>query len=164
MIRTWQLVFSIVLIIGVTSCKSDSKKVVTPIKIEFKKEGELTVLMADSDSIKAKFDIEIADDDYQRETGLMHRQTMEDHQAMLFIFPDEEYRSFFMKNTYLPLDIIYLDKDGEIVSFQYDAKPLDETSLPSNIPAQYVLEIKAGLSEKYDIQIDDKVIYSLVEN
>jgi len=164
MSKAWYLVFSIVLTIGLVSCKTDSKKVVTPIKIEFKKEGELTVIKAGSDSIKATFDIEIADDDYQRETGLMHRQTMEDHQAMLFVFPEEDYRSFYMKNTYITLDIIYLDKDGEIVSFQYDAKPLDETSLPSNIPAQYVLEIKAGLSEKFDIQIDDKVTYSLSEN
>lgn len=164
-IKDYIFIFSLSIVSSLmfNSCKEDSKKVVSPIKFEFKKEGVLTIFKSDSDSIKAKFDIEIADDNYERETGLMQRRHMANDQAMLFIFPDEDFRSFYMRNTYIPLDIIYIDKVGEIVSFIYDAKPLDETSLPSNTPAQYVLEINAGLSEQFDLQIDDKIIYVVNE-
>lgn len=149
--------FSLAIILLV-SCKEGSDKVVKPVKIEFKKDGELRLFR--KDSLLAEFDIEIADDEYERQTGLMYRRSMTDKQGMLFIFPLEDYRSFYMKNTYIPLDIIYIDKDLEIVSFQYDAQPLDEKGLPSNIPAQYVLEIKAGLAKKFDFQIDDRITYS----
>lgn len=143
---------------GLFSCKENQQKIVKPIKIDFRKDGELSIFR--QDSLLTQFNIEIADDEYERQTGLMNRPSMNDDQAMLFIFPHEDYRSFYMKNTLISLDIIYIDKDGEIVSFQYDAQPLNENALPSNIPAQYVLEIKAGLAEKYDIQINDKIIYS----
>lgn len=150
---------SIFLGIALFACNEKQQKVVKPVEIEFRKDGELSIFRGDS--LLTKFNIEIADDEYERQTGLMYRRDMEDDQAMLFIFPSEDYRSFYMKNTYIPLDIIYLDKNGEIVSFQYDAQPLDEGALPSDIPALYVLEIKAGLAEKYDIQIDDRIEYSV---
>lgn len=162
--RKWITAWAFIIIIGFSACKEDSKKVVSPVKIEFKKEGELQVLRSHSDSLLATFDIEIADNEYERQTGLMNRQDMQNDQAMLFIFDEEDYRSFYMKNTYIPLDIIYLDDQGEIISFQYDAKPMDETSLPSISPAKYVLEIKAGLSEKFDIQIDDKIKFTRIAN
>jgi uncharacterized protein len=69
-------------------------------------------------------------------------------------------RAFYMKNTYIPLDIIYLDKDNVIVSIQENAKPLDETSLPSGVPAQYVLEINGGLSQQWSIAVGDKMIFT----
>ena len=143
---------------ALSSCKENNQKIVQPIKIDFRKDGELSVNR--QDSLLAEFNIEIADDEYERQTGLMNRPSMNDDQAMLFIFPYEDYRSFYMKSTLIYLDIIYIDKDGEIVSIQYDAQPLDETALPSNVPAQYVLEIKAGLAKKYDLQLNDKIIYS----
>ncbi len=125
-------------------------------QIGFTKEGTLII----SDSLgqpKARFDIEFARDDYERETGLMYRKTMQDNQAMLFIFKDEQPRYFWMKNTYIPLDIIYINAGKQIVSIAKNAQPMDETSLPSRLPAQYVLEIKAGLSDEYALQKGDKV-------
>jgi uncharacterized membrane protein (UPF0127 family) len=76
---------------------------------------------------------------------------------MLFIFPNEAPRSFYMKNTRIPLDIIYISADSTIVSFQKNAKPFDETSLPSNAAAKFVLEINAGLADTWQLQIGDKV-------
>ena len=143
------------------SCKKDPKKVVAPIKIEFKKEAELQLFR--SDSLIASFDIEIADDEFERQTGLMNRHTMDNKHGMLFIFDKEDYRYFYMKNTYIPLDLIYLDKEGKIVSFQLNAQPLDESSLPSNIPAQYVLEINAGLAESFGLQVNDRMAYEVIE-
>ncbi|MCF6296170.1 MAG: DUF192 domain-containing protein [Flavobacteriaceae bacterium] len=139
-----------------TSCKED-KKIIKPIKIEFKKEGVLTFFKSKSDSIITTFDIEIADTDYETQTGLMHRHSMLDNRGMLFVFPEMNLRSFYMKNTYIPLDIIYLDKDKFIVSIQENLKPLDETSLPSQVPAQYVFEINAGLTQQWSLKIGDRM-------
>ena len=157
-----RLVF--ILIIGsflfsLASCKEDNK-LVNPIKIEFKKEGELSLYDSKSDSIITTFNIEIADTDYETQTGLMHRHSMKDDSAMLFIFPEMSLRYFYMKNTYIPLDIIYLNKNKVIVSIQENAKPLDEASLPSQFPAQYVLEINAGSSQKWSIEIGDSMEFT----
>ncbi|MCK5402333.1 MAG: DUF192 domain-containing protein [Flavobacteriaceae bacterium] len=142
-----------------TSCKEE-QKIVEPIKIEFKKEGELTVFKSTSDTIITQFDIEIAESDYDTQTGLMHRHAMQNDRGMLFIFPDMRMRSFYMKNTYIPLDIIYLDKDRLIVSIQENAKPVDETSLSSLYPAQYVLEINSGLTKKWSIEVGDRITFT----
>lgn len=141
------------------SCKED-KKTVNPVVISFKKEGKLILKKAASDSIIKSIDIEIADDEYQTQTGLMYRDSMENNQGMLFIFPEAEYHSFYMKNTRIPLDIIYIDSDKTIVSIQKDAKPFDETSLPSDAPAQYVLEINGGLADKWNLAVGDVIEYS----
>lgn len=156
------LVFIVIMssiLLSITSC-NEKQKVVKPITIEFKKEGKLSIFKSDSDTIITQFDIEIAESDYETQTGLMHRQTMQNDRAMLFVFPDVKMRSFYMKNTYIPLDIIYLDKDKRIVSIQENAKPLVETSLPSLFPAQYVLEINAGLSEKLNLKIGDSMEFT----
>ena len=89
------------------SCNEDKKHSnVTKVEIKFKKEGELSLLKASNDSLIKTLNIEIADDEYQTQTGLMYRYSMEDNQGMLFIFPDSEYRYFYMRNTEIPLDII----------------------------------------------------------
>ena len=89
----------------------------------------------------------------------MHRSSMQDDQGMLFIFPEETQRSFYMKNTEIPLDIIFIGADQRIVSFAENAKPLDESSLYSRVPAQYVLEVNAGLAERWLLDIGDKIVF-----
>jgi len=141
---------------GVISCKETTKKeTILTKEVQFTKEGELTLKKAETDSLVANLDIEIADDEYQTQTGLMYRSSMSGNQAMLFVFDDEIPRSFYMKNTQFPLDIIYLNSAKEIVSIQKDAKPLDESSLPSEEAAKYVLEVNAGLSEKWKLEKGD---------
>ena len=85
---------------------------------------------------------------------------MNPNEGMLFIFKDEQPRSFYMKNTLIPLDIIYLNKDKAVVSIQKNAKPLDESSLPSEQPAMYVLEVNAGLSELWKISNGDYIEFN----
>ncbi len=149
------------ILFSLTSCKED-KKTIKPIKIEFKKEGVLTFFKSKSDSIITTFNIEIADTDYETQTGLMHRHSMLDNRGMLFVFPEMNLRSFYMKNTYIPLDIIYLDKDKFIVSIQENVKPLDETSLPSQALAQYVFEINAGLTQKWSLKVGDRMAFTKI--
>ncbi|WNH11388.1 DUF192 domain-containing protein [Thalassobellus suaedae] len=140
-----------------TSCKDD-KKVVKQTVITFKKEGELTIIK--SDSTKVNLDIEIADTDFDIQTGLMYRDSMKKNQGMLFIFNDFKERFFYMKNTHIPLDLIYIDDAYKIVSFQKNAKPFDESSLPSNTPAKYVLEINAGLIDAWALSVGDIINYT----
>ena len=153
------LAISSLLVLLGTSCKEEKKNIITT-KIIFKKEGELRLFKAKNDSLIAKFDIEIADNDYETQTGLMNRKSMKDSNAMLFIFTNMQMRAFYMKNTLITLDIIYLDNNNTIVSIKENAKPLDETSLPSGTPAQFVLEINGGLSQQLNIEVGDKMTFT----
>ncbi|TXE07499.1 DUF192 domain-containing protein [Gelidibacter salicanalis] len=150
-----------VCVIPLHSCK-DEQKTIQPVTIEFKKEGELIIKKA-NDSILKTIAIEIADNDYQTQTGLMYRDQMDADHGMLFIFPEEEYKSFYMKNTKIALDIIYINADKTIVSFQKNAQPFSEASLPSNAPAKYVLEINAGLADAWQLEVGDKIEYTRVD-
>lgn len=141
-------------------CKEEPKSIVAPIKIEFNKEGTLQLYKPGTDSIISTFEIELAEDEYETQTGLMHRGLMQNNQAMLFIFPDVKTRSFYMKNTLISLDIIYIDDTQKVVSIQKSAKSMDETSLPSKAPAKFVLEINGGLSEKLNIAEGDSISFS----
>lgn len=125
----------------------------------FIKEGELAVLDPTGKRVIQKFDIEIAQIPEEREQGLMYRKSMSDKQGMLFMFEYPEPQSFWMRNTYISLDIIYLNEKMEVVSIQKNAPPQSEKPLPSGKPAQYVLEINGGLSDKLGIKPGMKVAW-----
>ncbi|NRB83180.1 MAG: DUF192 domain-containing protein [Winogradskyella sp.] len=162
-----QKYLSLALICGATlstlSCKEETPTTSKDkVVVKFKKEGTLQLKKAKTDSIIQTLDIEIADNAYETQTGLMYRSQLGQNQGMLFIFPDMQMRSFYMKNTKIPLDIIYINDQMEIVSFQKHAKPFDETSLPSDAPAKYVLEINAGLSDSWQLEMNDKIEFKLL--
>jgi uncharacterized membrane protein (UPF0127 family) len=142
----------------ITGCKekrSQQQSISEP--ITFTKEAEAYLTRASGDTIQ-HLDLEIADDDYQRETGLMYRESMEKNQGMLFIFDREEPRGFYMKNTNIPLDIIFLNSQNKIVSITRNAKPKSLQTIPSEIPAQYVLEVNAGLADEWNLSEGDSLI------
>ncbi|MFL1011884.1 DUF192 domain-containing protein [Flavisericum labens] len=139
------------------ACKND-KKEIKQTEVSFKKEGELNIYKR-TDSTLVTLDIEIADTEFDRETGLMYRSSMKNTQGMLFVFDDERLRYFYMKNTQIPLDLIYIGTNKKIVSFQKNAKPFDESALPSNQPAQYVLEVNAGLADTWNLQVGDSLSF-----
>ena len=152
-------IIALVSMIGFSSCKGE-KKDIKSIEVTFKKEGDLTLYKLVTDSIVAKINIEIADTDYDVQTGLMYRNSMKDNQGMLFVFPTMRERYFYMKNTRIALDLVYLDDKKSIVSFQENAQPFNEVQLPSTVPAQYVLEINAGLAAKWLLEIGDRMEYT----
>ncbi|MBC8173594.1 MAG: DUF192 domain-containing protein [Chitinophagales bacterium] len=123
------------------------------------KEGELTFFKADGSPVK-KIEIEIADTEAERQAGLMNVPWMEETQGMLFIFPVEERQAFWMKNTIIPLDIIYVNANMEIVSVAKNAQPFSERSLPSGRPAKYVIEVIAGFTDKFGLTNGDKCEWS----
>jgi len=130
---------------------------------QFKKEGVLYFLSKVNNDTLRQIDIELATNDQERAQGLMDRKSMTDMQGMLFIFPHAEEQSFWMKNTYISLDIIYINDKREIVSVQKYTTPLSEESLPSFKKAQYVLEVNAGFCDKYHIAYGDKIGYKEIK-
>lgn len=152
------LFFVSISILG-NACKEEPKKIIKTEPITFTKEGELTITKQKADTLITTLDIEFAVSEYETQTGLMHRQRMKDNQGMLFIFNEEQLHSFYMKNTEFSLDIIFLKADLTIASFQENTEPLNETGLPSQVPIQYVLEVNAGLAEKWLLEVGDKIAY-----
>ncbi|WGM31082.1 DUF192 domain-containing protein [Brevundimonas sp. NIBR11] len=103
--------------------------------------------------------VEIADDEPERERGLMYRPPLADDRGMLFEFPDSAERSFWMRNTPSSLDIIYIDGTGKIVSIAHHATPYSEAPLPSNGAATGVLEVRAGLTEQIGAKPGDTIVH-----
>ena len=110
------------------------------------------------------FKVEIADAEAEREHGLMNRPSMGPDRGMLFEFEDERDRSFWMHNTYIPLDIIYIDHTGKIVSIAANATPFSETPIPSMGAARGVLELNGGRAVALGIQAGDTVRHPFFRN
>lgn len=108
------------------------------------------------------FNVEVVDTPSKRHQGLMFRNNLEKENGMLFIFEKEDNYPFWMKDTLIPLDMIWINKNQEIVFIKENALPCQEVNCPSidpNQQAKYVLEINGGISQKININIGDTVIF-----
>jgi len=117
------------------------------------------------DSLKVRnLDItaEVVEDEYHRAKGLMFRESLPENQGMFFIFDDEAPRYFWMKNTTISLDIIYVSADLHIVNIQKNTTPLSEQTYPSEKPAKYVIEVRAGFTDRYQIQTGDTISWNIL--
>jgi uncharacterized membrane protein (UPF0127 family) len=132
---------------------------VTKTKPVFRKDGELRFMEGKTAKVIATIEIEIADNNAAREQGLMYRDSMPENEGMLFLMETEEPQSFWMKNTIIPLDIIYADAEKQIVSISKNCKPYSLEQIPSAKPAQYVVEVIAGYTSKYGIEVGDMISF-----
>lgn len=103
-----------------------------------------------------EFTIEVALSDDQHQRGLMYRDTLAASHGMLFVMPQLEPTKFWMKNTRIPLDIIFVDQKGKVVEIAA-AKPFDETSVGPTVPVRYVIELNQGSSDKIGLKVGDTV-------
>ncbi|TAL31518.1 MAG: DUF192 domain-containing protein [Alphaproteobacteria bacterium] len=118
------------------------------------------VVIQKADGGTVSFDAEIAAKPMDIHVGLMFRKEMGKDRGMLFEFPGEpQQEAFWMKNTLIPLDIIFIAPDGRIVNIHRSAKPGDTTPLPSLEPVSGVLEVNGGQSDERGIKIGDKVVH-----
>jgi uncharacterized membrane protein (UPF0127 family) len=101
--------------------------------------------------------VELATTPEKRRLGLMYRQDLREGEGMLFLFPKEESLAFWMKNTHLSLDLIFINRTQQIVSIVKEATPYSEKLLPSGQPAQFVLEVLAGFCQRKGIEVGDRV-------
>ena len=100
---------------------------------------------------KARFTVEIADDPQEQAQGLMHRQSMATSAGMLFVYPSPRSASFWMRNTLIPLDMIFVDARGVVQHIHHEARPLDETPIFGGDDILAVLEINGGLARRMGI-------------
>ena len=111
-----------------------------------------------------KFDVDLALDDVQRARGLMFREKLGPYEGMLFDFYKEAPVSFWMKNTLIPLDMIFIAADGTIRSIHANAVPHSTETIPSQFPVRAVLEINGGSAKLLGIKPGDKVLHPIFGN
>lgn len=147
-----------VVIYNLPKTNNNGKKVLNQSSIKFKKDGELTFQTAEGNYI-SRIDIEIADNDIKRTNGLMDRLSMKENHGMLFIFPYDTIQSFWMKNTVIPLDIIFVNRDNEIVTIHKNTVPFDTGQYASTKPASRVVEVNAGYTDLYGISEGNRIVW-----
>ncbi len=108
-----------------------------------------------------QFSVEVMRTDEQRARGLMHRRFMAQDRGMLFDFKREEPVAMWMKNTYLSLDMVFIDKSGKVVNVAENTEPLSERIIPSSGPVLAVLELNAGAARRIGLKPGDRLRHSL---
>ena len=106
---------------------------------------------------QVRFNVEVADTDRARAIGLMHRETLPRSAGMLFVYEDTGPVSFWMRNTLIPLDMLFVDQSGVIRHIHHNAVPLDETPIPGGDAVRYVLEINGGLAGALGISVGSEM-------
>lgn len=125
---------------------------------------DLTGLSIETAGGERRFTVELADDVASRRRGLMFRESMPLDHGMIFDFKRQQHLSFWMKNTPLPLDIIFIDRGGVIVHIHHNAVPFDETPIPSVRPALAVLEVNGGVARLTGISRGDQIRHAIFGN
>lgn len=108
--------------------------------------------------------VEIADTEAEQEYGLMNRTSMPQDHGMLFIFDYQANLSFWMKDTLIPLDMVFLDSNDRIVDIYKNATPLSEYVYTSKSPSKYVIELNGGYCDTHGIKIGDNVSINIVKD
>ena len=106
-----------------------------------------------------RFDIYLALSAEQQRRGLMFVRELPARTGMLFVYPDENYRSMWMKNTYVSLDMVFARRDGGVANIASDTVPLSEKSITSSEPVNFVLELKAGTARRLSIDEESRLIW-----
>jgi uncharacterized membrane protein (UPF0127 family) len=123
--------------------------------------AEMQTLEIASKSGVHAFTVEMALTPEEQSRGLMYRKTLPEGQGMLFDFKRDQELSFWMKNTYVPLDMIFIRGDGRILRIAENTEPLSERLVPSNGPVRAVLEVVAGTARKLGIAPGDRVAHPI---
>lgn len=132
---------------------------ITETKPVFRKDGELRFVDGKTTNVITTIDIEIADNDAERAQGLMFRDSMPENAGMLFLMETEEPQAFWMKNTILSLDIMFVNADRRIVSIHKSCKPYSLDQIESGKPAMYVVEVNAGYADRHGLKTGDLISF-----
>jgi uncharacterized membrane protein (UPF0127 family) len=119
------------------------------------------LLTIQSASANIQLDVELATNNISREKGLMYREVLGSHQGMLFVYPNPQQSYFWMKNTFVPLDMLFLEGNGDIIHIHENAQPHSLKVIPSPKPVKAVLEILGGQSKVLGIRKGDRIQHSV---
>jgi len=152
----------IVALVVVASCVLVYNLYIRKGEPQFVKQGEVTFMHSGSKAEIKKIDVEVASTPQTQTQGLMFRTHLEDTQGMLFLFPEATKHAFWMKNTLIPLDIIFIEPKGQIDTIYRNTTPLSERSLPSRKSIQFVVEVNGGFCDKNAIKEGDLINYQVL--
>jgi uncharacterized membrane protein (UPF0127 family) len=140
-----RLAFAALLLTASAACSADNRLVLHTAKGDF------------------AFNVEIADTNEKRNRGLMFRDHLAADAGMLFDYHQEQLASFWMQNTLIPLDMIFIGADGVVKTIHVNAQPMDTTSIPSQVPVRFVLEVAGGRSVEIGLKPGDRMDHPRVE-
>ncbi|PEN06615.1 hypothetical protein CRI93_10080 [Longimonas halophila] len=129
----------------------------------FRHDGTLTFLSAEGDSLTT-IDIEIADTNAARAQGLMYRRSMRYDRGMLFVFDEPGTGGMWMRNTPLPLDMIFVDADEEVINIVERTTPFSEESVAPEAPRKYVIEVRAGFVERHNLDDTARITWRRLDS
>ena len=133
-----RLAFALLLVSAAAACSADNHAVFHTAKGDF------------------AFTVEIADTEQLRERGLMFRTSLAPDAGMLFDYHKEQQAAFWMQNTLIPLDMVFISADGIVKTIHVNARPMDTTAIPSEVPIRFVMEIPGGRSQEIGLKVGDK--------
>ncbi len=117
------------------------------------------LLVMTREGVQHRFDVELADDDAERSRGLMFRRELADTAGMLFDFEREQPVGMWMKNTYIPLDMLFIDRRGRVVYIARQTEPHSLKTISARRPVRAVLEVRGGLTEERRIKRGDTIVH-----
>lgn len=120
-----------------------------------RQDAVVTFIKSDDQREIVSINAQIAEAENERMQGMMFRKSIRPDEGMLFIFERPEQRSFWMKNTFVSLDILYIDEDLKIITIHHRTEPLSVASIPSYGKAKYVVEVKGGFCNQYKLEEGD---------
>jgi len=120
-------------------------------------EAQPKVVISTQSGREVVFQVEVADTPAKRELGLQYRKELGDDRGMIFLFAAESPQTFWMKNTPISLDMIFIDRDRKIVGIVAQTAPYSLESRSVGVPSQYVLEINGGMAKRHGIRAGDRV-------
>ena len=143
--RAYFFALGVALLHGASACRAEPR-----VTISTRQRGDVA------------FQVEIADSPAKRELGLQYRRDLASDHGMIFLFPDESRQTFWMKNTPIPLDMIFIGRDLKVAGIVAQTVPFSLDARSVEAPSQYVLEINGGLAERYGIQTGDRVRFDSI--
>ena len=156
-----KLILSALIGSSLIACKPKTASPYGKEDLSFRQEARGLFLNSELDTL-ATMSLEVLDTDYSRNMGWAFRPELQKHQGVLFEFDDARIRSFYMKNTFTALDIIFILPNGKIDSYFQNAQPMDPSLKTSTSEVPYVLEVPAGSVERWQLQIGDQFLSTKV--
>lgn len=148
------------LLLGMTCSSNDRSS--TNADPSFQTEGRLTFYGPNGDTLKT-IDVQIADTDAERKRGLMHRRSLGYNRGMLFIFETVDDSGMWMKNTPLPLDIVFVAPDSQVINIARRTTPFSEKSIAPNAPNKFAVEVRAGFADRFGITDRSRIHWTRTE-
>lgn len=144
------------LLLTAPSCTDDGEQTQNVGGTSFQKEGTLTFYQPDGTELKT-INVQIADTDAERQRGLMRQRTLGFNRGMLFIFDEVNKGGMWMKNTPLPLDIVFVAPDSQVINIARRTTPFSEESIEPTAPRKFVVEVRSGFADRYGLSDSTRV-------